>query len=199
MAKTAMVKRLAKERNILVREAEQWLDADAYLKEQHQWAQGRLHHEFLIQQMFVHGTATGQSKHNHTICWDRREPLSKWGLGVETTAMELIPPDSSQEDIADLYWDVYQLHRLPQRCQFKEGIEELIHQEILESKNASGLSGCLHCQRQSRDGGWVMLLGLTPMLSSLSQTMPHMRGLLPWSKTHVRKHWPWWGMPTDGP
>ena len=67
------------------------------------------------------------------------------------------------------------------------------------SKNASGLSGHPHCQRQSRDRGWLMLLGLTPTLSSLPQTVPHMRGLLPGSETHVRKHWPWWGMPTNGP
>ena len=32
-------------------------------------------------------------------------------------------------------------------------MEECIHQEILDSiKNASGMSSCPHCQRQSRDG-----------------------------------------------
>ena len=98
-----MVKRLTNERNISVREAEQQLDANAYLKEQWQWAPSRLHHEYLCQQMFLHAAATGQSEHDCTIHWGRREPLPKEDLGAEPPAMELIHPDSTQEDIEDLY------------------------------------------------------------------------------------------------
>ena len=97
MAETAVAKRLAKERNISVREAEQQLDAHAYLKEQCQWAPNRLHHEYLCQLMFLHVTATGQSKHDHAICQSRREPLPKWDLGVEPITMELICSDSTKK------------------------------------------------------------------------------------------------------
>ena len=57
--------------------------------------------------MFLHTMATGQSEHDHTIHWGRREPLPRQDLGMEPTAMELIHPNSTWEDIEGLYWDVY--------------------------------------------------------------------------------------------
>ena len=83
--------------------------------------------------MFLHATATSWSKHDHAIHQGRREPLVEQDLGVEHTAMELICPDSTWEDIADLYQDVYQLWRLPGRSHCKDGTEEHICQEILDS------------------------------------------------------------------
>ena len=128
-----MVKRLAKERTISVREAERWLDVNAYLKEQQQWAPGGLHHENLCQQMFLHDAATSQSEHDCTICWGRRKPSSKWDLGAEPTAMELVCPDSTWEDIEDLYWDVYQPWRLPRRGWCREATEECLCRKIINS------------------------------------------------------------------
>ena len=64
-------------KNISVREAEWWLDADAYLDEQQQWAPGRLHHEYLCQQMFSHAAMTSRSEHICAICQGQREPLPK--------------------------------------------------------------------------------------------------------------------------
>ena len=61
-AKTAMVKRLAREIGILGREGEWQLDANVYLKEQWHWAPGGLHHEYLCQQMFCHTTIAGMSE-----------------------------------------------------------------------------------------------------------------------------------------
>ena len=107
-----------------MREAEWQLDTDAYLQEQRWWTQGRLHCEFLCQQMFLHAAATGWSEHNCTICWGWREPSPKQDLGVEPTAMELATLDSMCQDIKNLYQDVYQLHRLSRRGQCKEAMEE---------------------------------------------------------------------------
>ena len=47
--------------------------------------------------------------------------------------MGLARPDSSWEDIADLYHNVYQLWRLPERMLCDEEMEACIHQEILDS------------------------------------------------------------------
>ena len=128
-----MTKRLTREIGISVREAEWQLDADAYLEEQWCWTPGGLHHEYLYQQMFSHAATTGQSVYDHAIHWGEREPLPKQDLGVEPTAMELICPDSIQEEIGDLYWDVYQLQRLPRRGWWEEATKEWLHQNILDS------------------------------------------------------------------
>ena len=83
--------------------------------------------------MFLHAAATGKSEHNYAIHQDRREPSAEWDLRAEPTAMELISPDPTQEEITELYWDIYQLWRLPVRSHCKEGMEEHIHQEVLDS------------------------------------------------------------------
>ena len=148
-----MVKRLVNERKISVRETEWQLVTNAYLGEQWQWASSGLHHEYLCQQMFSHATVTSQSEHNHAICWGRREPLMEQDLGTEPTTMELICPDSTEEDIADLYWDVYQFRRLLRRGHCKEGMEEHICQEILDSiKNACAL--CTARGRSEMEASW---------------------------------------------
>ena len=128
-----MAKRLLREIDILVREAEWRLDANAYLKEQWQWTSGGLHCKYLCQQMFSHTAANGWSKHDHAICQGQREPSPDWNLGAEPTAMELIHPDSMWEDIGGLYQDVYQLWRLPRRGQWEEATEECLHQDVLNS------------------------------------------------------------------
>ena len=51
--------------------------------------------------------------------------------------MELARLDSSWEDIADLYCNVYQLRRLLWRMLCNEEMEACIHQEILDSVKES--------------------------------------------------------------
>ena len=52
---------------------------------------------------------------------------------MEPTAIEHVHPDSTQEDIEDLYQDIYQLQRLPRTGQCKEANKECLHKEILHS------------------------------------------------------------------
>ena len=116
-----------------MREAEQWLDTNAYLEEQWHWATGELHCEYLYQQIFSHTAVTDQCSYNHAIHQGQREPSLEWDLGAEPTAMELICPYSTQEEIGDLYQDVYQLWRLPRRGWWEEATKEQLHQDILNS------------------------------------------------------------------
>ena len=74
MTKTTTAKRLVGERGISVREVERWLGTNVYLEEHQWWVPSRLHCQFLLQQMFLHATATGQREYNHAICWGRWEP-----------------------------------------------------------------------------------------------------------------------------
>ena len=83
--------------------------------------------------MFHHAASTSKSGHHCAIHWSRWEPYMEWDLMVESTVIDLVWPDSSQEDIADLYCDVYQLWRpLGKICCSKE-TKECIHQDILDS------------------------------------------------------------------
>ena len=94
--------------------------------------------------MFSHAAMTGQSKYDHAICWGWREPSPEGDLGAEPTAMELVCPDSTQDDIGDLYQDVYQFWRLPRRGQWEEATMECLHQDVLDS-----LKECLQLKQPS--------------------------------------------------
>ena len=127
--------------------------------------------------MFHHTTVTSKSKHDHAICWDRQEPSVEWGVERELTTIELFQPDSSWEDIADLYHDVYQLWRLQGKI--------LCDKEI-GGTYASSINGLPHCQGRNQDGVQPGSLGSNPKLNSMPGTAPLMIGSWMLSKTLVR-------------
>ena len=61
-AKTATAKSLAKTENISMREAEQQLDANAYLQEQQQWDMTASTAGTYTSKYSLHAAATGQSE-----------------------------------------------------------------------------------------------------------------------------------------
>ena len=134
----------------------------------------------------------------HAICWGRREPSAERDLRVEPTAMELVSPDSTWEEITELYWDSCR------GCQggvaVKRGLRSTFTRKSwTPSKNASGISGLLLCQRQSRNGDWPTLIDPIPMLNLLPCPTLHMSSLPPCSGIHARKHWSSQCMPTSVP
>ena len=70
MAKTTAAKRLNEEMSISVREVERLLDAYVYLEEHLWWVPCGLHHQFLLQKMFLYAMAMGQKGYDDAIQWD---------------------------------------------------------------------------------------------------------------------------------
>ena len=83
--------------------------------------------------LFHHATATGKSEHDYAICWGRWEPSAEWDVEGEPTVMELVWPDSSWKDAAELYHDVYQLQRLLGKICCDKVMKARICQEIINS------------------------------------------------------------------
>ena len=83
--------------------------------------------------MFQHAAVTGQSAHEHAICWSQREPSPEWDLLAEHSAMELINGDSRHQNIKALYYNVHLLCRLPGQSRCKEQTAEQLCKEILGS------------------------------------------------------------------
>ena len=63
-AKTVAAKRLAREKDISVREAERQLDAYLFLDEIPRWESGRLHCPYLLQRMFAQAGNAGQKEYD---------------------------------------------------------------------------------------------------------------------------------------
>ena len=137
----AATKKLAKEDGISIQEAERWLNADAFLDEYPSWGPHRLHFPFLIYWMFAHTVATGQKEYDCAICWGWQQPLPEWDLSAEPSAVELIGPRSTREQIRGVYNDMYQLQRSPGKCPCDVVMEERTCHEILDS-----IKECLLCR-----------------------------------------------------
>ena len=115
--------------------AYQWerqLDANVYVEEHLELVPCGLHHQFLLQRMFLHAEAMGQKEYDCAIHWGWQEP-SPWDLEAEPSALELICPKSTMEEITEICWDVFQLWRSPGKLPCDGETEELLHQEILDS------------------------------------------------------------------
>ena len=164
---------------------------DVHLQE-HQWCvHSRLHYQFLLQRMFVHAEALGQMEYDHAICQGRWQPSAKQDMKAAPSAVEVISPDSTREEISQIYHDVYQLQRLPGKSPCDEEMEECLCQEILDS-----IKECLqhkqvpHCQGRDRVSTPLAPLGATPRLTTVPGSIPPTTSSGIWSKTPVRKHWP---------
>ena len=80
-----------------------------YLQEHPWWVPGGLHHQFLLHSMFLHAEATGQREYDHAISQGRWEPSAEQDLEAEPPTIELVSPESTREEITEIYHDMYQL------------------------------------------------------------------------------------------
>ena len=104
-------------------------------------------------------------------------------------------PDSSWEDIEDLYHEVYQLWRLPGKIRRWRHV--FARRSWILSKKTSGISGLLHCWRQNQGRAQPIPLGSTPKLNSMPGTMPLLTGSWAISETPAKKPWLWQETPTN--
>ena len=124
MVKTATAKRLAEEEDISMWEAEYWLDADACLWEQ--VLALRKPPQGVPSPPNVPACHGKGSEYNCAIHHGHRQPLPQWDLLAEPTTVELFSPDSTCQDIEDMYWEIYQLCRMSRKGRSGEVTEEQI-------------------------------------------------------------------------
>ena len=87
--------------------------------------------------MLAHAQATRQKEYDHGVCQGCWQPLPERGrereIWAEVPAMELITCKTTQEEIMELYHQVYQLKRNPGAVPCSEETMEEICIEILET------------------------------------------------------------------
>ena len=173
-----MAKRLVMEKSISVREAERHLDADAYLEYQWWvpwWASLR-----------VPSPSDVSPCHYSWPEWVWMQDQ----LGQMGTVSRARPEGgkhyhggSSALTLPGEQW------RLPRgsHCKERDGGAPLPGCSGLHQKNASSVSSCSHCQRQSSNGDQPTPTDPTPRLTLLLCTMPPMSALPPHNGIHVKK------------
>ena len=111
-----------KSREARWRSAEEWkpvwemeraVDVDLFLEAQKQWVKDSPHHLIILHEMFLHAESQGQKEAEQVVCQGRQQHMPQLDPEVRTPAIQLVHLDIKREQLLDLYWDVYKLHRLP--------------------------------------------------------------------------------------
>ena len=89
------------------------MDVELFLRIKDQWAEDSSHCMIILQKMFQHAAAEGQKEAEQIIhrgCWQNLPQLVP-EAGVPT--IQLVGPETSKEELLELYLEVYKLHILP--------------------------------------------------------------------------------------
>ena len=103
----------AREMGLLVKEAEQRIDAELFLNEYPRWELGAPHQSVIMHKMFLHTAEWGQKEAERLICQGHQGSVSRSDLEVDQSAMELVGYQTSHKEIWDIYHSVYLLRRSP--------------------------------------------------------------------------------------
>ena len=66
-----------------------------------------------MHEMFQHAAAKGQKEVEQIICQGHWQNLSQLNPEAGIPVVQLVGPETSKEELQELYLEVYKLHRLP--------------------------------------------------------------------------------------
>ena len=108
-----MAKKRSAEEHRPVHELEQAMDVELFLELQNSWPEDSPHHLVILHEMFWHAAMEGQKEAERTICLGCWPHMPRLNLEVGTPAIQLVVPDTTKEELMEIYLEVYKLHRLP--------------------------------------------------------------------------------------
>ena len=89
------------------------MDVELFLEDQAQWEEDSPHHLAIMHEMFQHAAAKGQKEAEWIVCQGCWQKLPQLNPEVGIPAVQLVGPETSKEELQELYLEVYKLHRLP--------------------------------------------------------------------------------------
>ena len=150
-----------------IREMEQHMDAKMFLDEYPHWEAEGLHCPLIPQEMFLQTAHSGRREAEWMICWGCWHGLLHLDQQVDVSVIWLVGPQTSREEIRDLYYQVCKLKWLPRPLMCgPEWAGELTRVVV------SSLKKCLRQKEAEPPRGWGE--------SELADTCPM------WNKTPQR-------------
>ena len=80
---------------------------------QDQWAKDSPHCLTILHKMFLHAASKGQKEAERVVCQGHWQHMPQLNPEVGMPAIQLVQPETSREELLDIYLKVYKLHRLP--------------------------------------------------------------------------------------
>ena len=89
------------------------MDVELFLGIQDRWAEDSPHHLVILYEMFRHAATKGQKEAECIVCQGHQQTLLQLNPEVGIPAIQLVGPETTKEELLELYLEVYKLHRLP--------------------------------------------------------------------------------------
>ena len=94
-------------------EMEQVMDVELFLEGQAWWEEDSPHHLAIMHEMFQHAAAKGWKETEQIVCQGHWQKLPKLNPEAGIPTVQLVGPETSKDELQELYLEVYKLHRLP--------------------------------------------------------------------------------------
>ena len=114
------------------------MDVELFLEGQAQWEEDSPHHLAIMHEMFQHAAAKGQKQVERIVHQGHQQNLPQLNLEAGIPAIQLVGPETSKEELQELYLEVYKLHRLPG---FPPGEPALLEEVLSSLKDQQGQRG----------------------------------------------------------
>ena len=111
--KFQMAKKRSTEECRPVRELERVMDMELFLELQSSWPEDSPHCLVILHEMFWHAAIEGQKEAEQTIHWGCQPHMPQLDLEVGIPAIQLVGPQTTKEELLDMYLEVYNIHRQP--------------------------------------------------------------------------------------
>ena len=89
------------------------MDVELFLRIQDRWAEDSPHCVVILHKMFQHAATKGLKEAEQIICQGCWQTLPQLNPEAGAPAVHLVEPETSKEELLELYLEVYKLHRLP--------------------------------------------------------------------------------------
>ena len=86
---------------------------DLFLEMQDKWAKDSPHCLVILHQMFCHAASEGWKEAERIVCQGCWQHMPQLNPEAGIPAIELVGPETSREELLEIYLEVYKLHRLP--------------------------------------------------------------------------------------
>ena len=161
---------------------------ELFLGIQDQWAEDSPHHLVILYEMFRHVAAEGQKEAEHIVHQGCQQTLPQLNPEAGIPAIQLAGPDTTKEELLELYLDVYKLHRLPgsppgsqqyskKCCPPSQTTKDMRKKRLLQPQHGPMLKA-------------PILLGAMPPTEE--GRMTQWSEVWPWCTRPIRKCWPQW-------
>ena len=97
----------------LVCELERVMDVDLLLEMQGNWAEDSPDCLVILHEMFCHTASEGQKEAEQIVCQGHRQHMPQLNPEAGVPTIELVGPETSREELLEIYLEVHKLHRLP--------------------------------------------------------------------------------------